>query len=153
MQIDPLVDHPGLAPILARWHGDEWEDLRPHWGYQAALDELRSHTNRDAIPFTLVALDGDLVLGSVSLIVEDLPGWEHLTPWLASVFVAPDARGRGVGTAMVEYAAQFASRLGITRLHLFTGGQEDFYRRLGWTALAASRLRDHDVLVMIRELR
>jgi predicted N-acetyltransferase YhbS len=152
MDIVPLADRFDLAPTLARWHGEEWADLLPDWGHQPALAELMTHTNRDEIPVTLVGLEGDRLLGSVSLIKEDLPGWEHLTPWLASVFVAQEARGMGVGTQLVEYATRFAARLGHPRLHLFTGGQEAFYLRLGWVALATTALRGHPVTVMTKSL-
>lgn len=141
-----------LAPTLARWHGEEWGDLLPDWGVRPALTELLTHTGRTLIPLTLVGMDGDRVLGSVSLIADDLPGWEHLTPWLASVFVAPDARGRGIGSRLVEEAEATAARLGYRRLHLFTSGQEPFYRRLGWVPLAATALRNHPVTVMMKDL-
>lgn len=152
MDIVPLADRFDLAPTLARWHGEEWADLLPDWGPQPALAELLTHTNRAAMPLTLVGLDGDRLLGSVSLIKDDLPGWEHLTPWLASVFVAPEARGSGIGTGLVEYATGFAARLGHPRLHLFTGGQEAFYLRLGWVVLATTVLRGHPVTVMTKAL-
>lgn len=152
MRIAPLADWMHLAPRLATWHGDEWADLLPNWGYQAALDELSTHTRRNEIPLTLVGLDGDRLLGSVSLLVDDLPGWEHLTPWLASVFVAPEARGLGVGRRLVERATALAGELGHRQLHLFTAGQAEFYRRLGWETLATPTFRDRPVTVMRREL-
>jgi predicted N-acetyltransferase YhbS len=152
MRIEPLADHPHLAPILARWHGAEWADLIPEWGPEAALAELLTHTNRDTIPITMVALDGDRLLGSVSLIVEDLAGWEHLTPWLASVFVAPDARSGGIGTALVTHATQLAARLGVSRLHLFTEGQLAFYERLGWHAFGNATSQSHPVTIMALDL-
>lgn len=153
LTIEPLADHMALAPRLARWHAEEWADLIVGWDYPTALRELESHTNRDAIPMTMVALDGDDLLGSVSLIVEDLVGWEHLGPWLASVFVAPAARSRGVGTALVAHATGVARRLRVPRLHLFTEGQTDFYRRLGWQDLAPATSRGHPVTVMCLDLR
>ncbi len=148
MRIALLSDHLQVAPTLARWHADEWSSLMPDWSYEPALTELLTHTRRDTIPLTLLALDGPEVLGSASLIAEDLPGWEHLTPWLASVFVAPSTRGRGVGTRLVSEAARTAQRLGVSRLHLFTAGQADFYHRLGWTEFAKAELRGHPVVIL-----
>lgn len=152
MRIEFLADHLHLAPTLARWHADEWSSLVPDWSYEPALAELLTHTRRDTVPLTLVAIDGSEVLGSASLVTEDLPGWEHLTPWLASVFVSPATRGQGVGTQLVCEAARTAQRLGVARLHLFTPGQADFYRRLGWRELANAHLGAHPVQVLFLDL-
>lgn len=152
VRIVPLTDCPQVTDTLARWHGVEWADLFPGWSYQTALDEFAGHSNRDRIPLTLVALDDDEPLGSASLIVEDLPGWEHLTPWLASVFVRPPARGRGVARALIREIEANAQRLGVERLHLFTGGQVGFYQKLGWRELAPAFCQGHAVTVMYRDL-
>ncbi len=152
MRIELLADHLHLAPTLARWHSDEWSHLVPAWSYEALLAELLTRTPRDAIPLTVVALDGLAPLGSASLVVEDLPGWEHLTPWLASVYVATEARGRGVGTALVGAVVEAARGLGVGRLQLFTAGQAEFYERLGWHQVADAWLGDHPVRVLALEI-
>src|SRR5205085_4613677 len=98
MRIAALAHHPALAPTLAHWHYAEWRDLYAGWDYEAALAELRSHTDPDRLPTTLVALsEAEELLGSVSLLVRDLPGYDHLSPWLASLFVRADRRGAGIG--------------------------------------------------------
>ena len=65
------------------------------------------HSDPDHIPTTLVAVKGGEPVGSVSLLEQDLAGWEHLTPWLASLYVRSDHRGRGIGKQLV---AQGGSR-------------------------------------------
>src|SRR5437764_6950420 len=97
MEIAYLADHLVLAPILAEWHYREWADLLPGWTREQAVSELRSHTGHRQIPTTFVAIESGQPLGSASLLEFDLDGWEHLSPWIASVFVAPGFRGRGLG--------------------------------------------------------
>ena len=103
------------------------------------------------MPTTLVAVSehGGL-LGSVSLVHDDLPGYEHLTPWLASLYVKPEARGRGVGSRLVSAALAEAHRLGIRRLYLFTPEHEDYYSRRGWSYLERASAAGHPVTIMCR---
>ena len=133
LRIEYLADHPDLAPSLARWHYDEWQGLIPNWSYQTALEELRSHRHRAAIPTTVVAFRGEVLVGSASLLVEDVPEWRHLTPWVASVYVVPSERGTGVGSQLVQHVVAVAGRLGVQTVYLLTPGQAEFYRRLGWS--------------------
>lgn len=104
----------------------------PEWSHAEALADLSSHVNRCAIPTTIIALEDESLLGSASLIVDDLPGWEHLSPWIASVFVSPEHRGKGVGKALVQRALSDAQSLGASPVYLFTAGQAEFYEQMGW---------------------
>ena len=148
MRIEYLADHPDLIPTLARWHYDEWQGLIPEWSYAEALRELATHTERAAVPTTIVALEGDELIGSASLLVEDLPEWKHLTPWVASVFVVPAWRGKRVGSRIVEHAVAEARQLGIPTVYLLTEGQAEFYRRLGWAEVEVSPARGHPITIM-----
>src|SRR5438094_8422385 len=99
-----LAAHLEMAPLLAAWHYHEWKDLLPAWTLEQALAELRSHTGRRQIPTTFLALEQDRVIGSASLLREDLDGWEHLSPWVASVYVLPEHRRQGIGRLLVAHA-------------------------------------------------
>src|SRR5262245_59715074 len=124
MRIDYLADHPHLAPLLAAWQHREWADLLPGWSLEDAEAELRSHTLRRRLPTTFVSLEADHPVGSASLLQEDMDGWEHLSPWVASVYVTPAWRGRGLGSRLVTRAVEEARALGVPTVYLFTAGQE-----------------------------
>src|SRR5262245_5861737 len=128
MQIDYLVNHMEFVPILAQWHHSEWNETT----LDLTAAELRTHTLLRHVPTTFVAIEDDQVIGSTSLLISDLKGWEHLTPWVASVFVAPDWRNRGVGRALITRAVDEACRLGVPEVYLFTASKQDYYARLGW---------------------
>lgn len=55
----------------------------------------------DRVPIVLVARDdaGPMV-GTASLLFDDLEG-DPRNPWLASVFVPPEQRGKGIASALV----------------------------------------------------
>jgi predicted N-acetyltransferase YhbS len=148
MHIDYLADHMEAVPLLADWHHHEWKEST----LESTTAELRSHSGRRQIPTTFVAIDEGRVVGSTSLLVADLVGWEHLTPWVASVFVAPDCRGQGIGAALIARAVEEARLLGIPEVYLFTASKQTYYSRLGWLPLAQAQYRDKEIVIMRRAL-
>jgi predicted N-acetyltransferase YhbS len=152
MRIDYLANHPELIPTIAEWHTREWGDVPPLATVADRIEKFRGHLNRDRIPLTLVAVDDDELLGSASLVEEDLPGRDDLMPWLASVYVAPEHRRRGVGSKLVRQIVAKASELNVRELYLFTWSQERLYENLGWRVLERTVLADRQVVIMGIEL-
>jgi GNAT superfamily N-acetyltransferase len=76
----------------------------------------------------------------------------HLSPWLATVYVAPEYRGQGIGSALVRRIAEEAAALGVPRLHLYAQDQMGFYVRLGWQAVESLEYRGCLVTVMALDL-
>jgi N-acetylglutamate synthase-like GNAT family acetyltransferase len=98
---------------------------------------------------TVVALSDETLLGSASLIAHDMDTRMDLSPWLASVYVTPAYRDRGLGSTLVRRIASEAATLGFERLYLFTPDRERFYARLGWTVLERTVYRGYDQVVMV----
>tara|TARA_R110001599_G_scaffold287087_2_gene489590 strand:+ start:101 stop:541 length:441 start_codon:yes stop_codon:yes gene_type:complete len=57
---------------------------------------------------------------------------------IENVMVAPTSRGKGVGTALLRFAQQYAQELGCYKIALMTGSQKastlEFYKKAGFTA-------------------
>jgi GNAT superfamily N-acetyltransferase len=143
-----LSEAPEVAQQLAEWHVAEWSPLIPGFTVAGMLAEFATHDGGLKIPTTLVAFDGDAVLGSVSLLENDHDDIRDYSPWLASLYVRPDQHGRGFGIELVRRCEDMAHRLGVQRLYLYTSGQEVFYRRLGWRDVATVSLRGACASVM-----
>jgi GNAT superfamily N-acetyltransferase len=148
VEIVYLGDHPEWVNVLARWHHQQWSYLDPHLSMQERAAFLARHASRPQIPVTFVALSGKTLLGSASLVARDMDIRAHLSPWLASVFVAPDQRRRGIGSALVARVVQEARVLDVGQLYLFTPDKEAFYARRGWTVLEQVEYRGVQVTVM-----
>jgi len=148
VQIETLAGHPEWMGLLAGWHFAEWHRLYPEWTIETAQEELTRHSDPNRIPLTLVAVDGNEAVGSVSLVEKDLAGWDHFKPWLASLYVRPDRRGQGIGKLLVWRAVAEARRLDFTELYLFTPGQQAFYAALSWRFIAHTAAAGEPVSVM-----
>lgn len=82
----------------------------------------------------LGALDGEQLLGSVTLILSMAPSQPHRAE-LSKFIVAPEARGRGVGAALLQAVEAEAIACGKTLLVLDTSvveGASSLYFRLGY---------------------
>ncbi len=158
IEIEPITGHAQLAPLLGRWHIAEFGELYPSevWNFEIAVRELEAMARPGASDRTWLAFDGrsrqpgDL-LGSISLLgTDDLDGFEHLSPWLASFFVTPRARGRGVGSALLDAVTTEARVRGDAYLYLFTPDHESYYLERGWRTLATVDRSGRAVSVMTR---
>jgi GNAT superfamily N-acetyltransferase len=168
MQIDYLADHPHAITTLARWHHEQWKHLNPGTSIEQRIARLHTHLGKGQIPMTFVALcpsevrcsqpgipvtEREIFVGSASLIAQDMDTRPDLSPWLASVFVAPEYRRKGIGTALVRRVIQEAARLDTTRLYLFTTpDKQRFYARLGWSLIEHTRYRGYQQIVMVLEI-
>ncbi|HEX4853512.1 GNAT family N-acetyltransferase [Arenimonas sp.] len=149
MAIRFLADVPGHADTLAAWHHAQWSPLYDDWTLEQTQAELRDHATRRARPTTLVALEGERLLGSVSLVDEDAPELrDQGDAWLASLYVVPEARGTGLGKQLVRALVGFAAGQGVERLWLFTPDHAGFYERLGWRPQGQAMLRGTRVQLM-----
>ena len=86
MEIRLLADAPGQRVDMAGWHHAQWGALYGDWSRDDAAAELRAHAACRTRPTTLVAFDGDALVGSVSLVDEDAPEFaDRGDAWLASL--------------------------------------------------------------------
>jgi len=153
LELAYLADHPEVIPLLARWHHAEWGQLVRDWPLELAEAELRSHTARRALSTTVVALDAGAPVGSASLLEEDMPDMPPLGPWLASVYVAPDYRGRDIGGRLIDRILEEARAQGVGRLYLFTTEARRYYEVRGWQVLRPILVRGTEGVIMHLDLR
>jgi GNAT superfamily N-acetyltransferase len=123
LSLTTIAERPDLAAPVARWLWEEWGRRK------GGLEQC------------FVALQDGAPVGTASLAAEDADSRPDLSPWLASVFVAPAARGRGYGRLLVTAVECAARSSGFGTLWLFTDGAAGLYAALGWRD--AGTVEDH----------
>jgi N-acetylglutamate synthase-like GNAT family acetyltransferase len=132
MRVEFLVDHPGLVPTVAAWQQAQFGYLTPTTTLEDRTERLRRSLQKDALPMAFIALSANgTLLGSAGILPATITH-KHLTPWLSSVYVPEEFRGKGIASALSLRAIAEAARLGFDRLYLFTPHNETLYARLGF---------------------
>jgi len=152
-RIVDLRDVPHVLPTLCRWHFEMWTHLYPEETLAMREERMQSYLGTEFLPSTFVALSGDRPLGSGAIIPCDMETHDLLSPWLASLFVAPMFRRMGIGQALVTYILEMCRAHQVGTLYLFTPDRRPFYERLGWTTIASPEYHGETVTVMRYELR
>jgi predicted N-acetyltransferase YhbS len=152
MEFVYLADHLNFLPQLADWHHAEWGYIRPADTAQARRKRLEAECGHLEIPTTIIAVEKGELLGSVMLLADDMDTHKELSPWLASLLVAPERRRQGIGAALVRRLLQEAGNLGIKRLYLYTPSEERFYRKLGWSVLERTEYAGKPAVIMAYDI-
>ena len=123
-----------VGDLLVRVYADEG------WGSGDYLEVLRDVAGRAEQAEVLVAVEGDVLLGSVTVATRGGPAAEQAGPGEAVVrmlVTGPAARRRGTGTALVAACLEAARRDGCTRVRLSTqrgmASAHRVYERFGFT--------------------
>jgi predicted N-acetyltransferase YhbS len=150
IQIKLLIDHQEHIPALS----DLWyEEISQHWNPNACRDKAKQklieHCNNENLPLAFIALHDEKPVGMVCL--RDNDGKKpELMPWLGSLVVHPDYRGKKIGEALIETVKKKAKSFGHTILYLlaFDPTIPSWYARLGWEIIGYDALFGHRVTVM-----
>ena len=141
-----------VQATVAAWLYGKWGPTTGRRSPAGFLPGLRGRVDCTRIPFTLVAFDEKEPVGTASLFVRDMDTHEHLSPWLAAVYVRPDKRRQGIGRRLCEAATARAEALGVRRAYLFTPDKEVFYGYMGWKPVEAAWYRSERVIIMTKLL-
>jgi len=136
---------------LAQWHHNQWSYLNPNETIEQRIKRMLTYLNSDLIPGTFIA-EADELLGSAAIVNNDMETKPQLSPWLASVYVAPAHRRKGVGAKLVLHVMAQAKLAGIDTLYLFTPDKQFFYQKLGWLLISQEEYHGHEVAVMQAQL-
>jgi GNAT superfamily N-acetyltransferase len=151
LNVVSTIDRPDLVPIVTDWL---WQEFwRPNGYAVDVIADLVSRTlNVDTIWRSFILLENDVPLATASLALDDLDTRPDLNPWLAGVYVVPEARGRGLAAHVVAAVEAEARRQSIATLWLFTHTAEHIYERIGWRTEEHFQRKNRQYALMRRDL-
>lgn len=103
------------------------------WGKPENEDfyhEAITHYGAQLPRFFVLCLAGEIV-GCGALIVNDFVSRHDLWPWYACHYIAPQHRGKELGSQLLSYGTQTARQLGFKSVYLYTD-LDGYYERYGW---------------------
>jgi GNAT superfamily N-acetyltransferase len=135
---------PDLAPLVALWL---WQAFWRAGGHSLETIQslVQNSVTAGAMPRTFVLLVDDAPVGTASLVTHDLDERPDLTPWLAGVYVEPQARGNGYATHLIAAVEAACRAKSIATLWLYTDTAERIYARIGWQTVETIQHRSQTI--------
>jgi predicted N-acetyltransferase YhbS len=154
IRIDHLMERTMCIPTVAAWQQQEFGYLTPTGTVEQRIERLGAARDRDSLPIALAAFaeDDDGLVGSANIVASTLTH-RHLSPWLSSVVVPAEHRGKGIASKLALAGVSETRRLGFDKIYLFTPRDEQLYARLGWTTFEKAEINGVGVYLMERNTR
>ena len=137
MKISALKDRPDMADVIADRCWNAWWTETPvsQAEYRAHLDPM---IEGKGIPLALVAHEQGKYLGSVLLIENDHDDRPQYSPWIAALWVEPEARRKGIAAKLMEAARSEAVKFGHGVCYLCaTADNSPYYIARGFSQIEA----------------
>ena len=152
MDIINLSERPDMIDTLAKWHFSEWGNLYPNETQGDFKSALQACLEPVPVPSTFIAIDNDILLGSISILHKDMDIDAPWTPWLASLYVNSDYRNQGIGKLLIQHLVDNCATHSINELYLFTPASRTYYENLGWKVIKSLCYHGQEVDIMHRTL-
>ena len=147
--VSRLCDVPLFAPFLAAAHAREWGHLYANWNQDTALSDFQMEKGNTDLPTTwVIHHQSGALVGSVSLLMDDLPGHRDLNPWLASLFVFPEFRNLGLGRILVQKALDVLCNHQFPHAFLFTENKTSFFSKFNFGIHGQTKAEGHEAILM-----
>ncbi|MDG5472386.1 GNAT family N-acetyltransferase [Jeotgalibacillus sp. ET6] len=151
MKIDVLRNHPNIITEVSTMI---YEEFVLKTGSKMSYEEVVQHfstVHDHTFPVTLVALEKECCLGTVSIVENDLACRPAYRPWLASLYTKPEYRGMGVGQRLTAETIEMAKKVGFKEIYLRTEEASDYYRKRGWTWVETVSDEKHEKIDVFKQ--
>ncbi len=151
IKIYRLENKPDFAKEVSDWIESSWGILPIHDYFKAILGRQKWYLN---YPVTLIATSNEKIIGTVSLLLNDLETRPEINPWIGCLFVKEEYRKNGVGSILMnEIEKFFASNFFTETCYLFTEDQDQLYRKLGWSFVEMDTYHGRKIAIMKKDFK
>lgn len=129
----------------------EWANLSP-WADTVQIKQRLLKRSQAANPQILSCFvdNNEQLLATASTIFHELPDVQQATWWLGEVLTVPSARGKRIGSQLIEVLYQYYRQFTNESLYLYTPDMQALYRKMGWQDVEQREVNDELVTVMKR---
>ena len=114
MKISVLSDCPSEVEVVAKWYFNEWDHKDPEATLESVIAKVSSGDNRIAF---VAHVNGELA-GAGELKYREYPEYSDYNYWLDGIYVPLEHRGRGISTALIDFAKSKAIELELSAFYL-----------------------------------
>jgi len=150
-----LKEHPHFLPLVARWCAAEWPSYYDQGSYQAAFEYHLTTLQTDSVPCGFVASEGGKLMGTISLLEEDMSIRPQYTPWLGCLYVDPAYRDRHgtVAKELTAFAEQHAFKLNIGDLYAWSHTLANHMKHIGWEEIERVNFLGGEAVILRKIIR
>lgn len=80
------------------------------------------------------------------------PEFKNLGPWVALMYTNKEHRNKGLGKRLLGEIERYAHECGLTTIYLYSFTAVELYKRSGWESITTVRYKDHDTVIMKKEI-
>ena len=118
-----------------------WNNLSAYaaacsWVAGAHLSKMLNQNAFSDWECAFAALDGEKIVGFGTLMKTDYYPENRYTPWISSLFVGEEYRGRGICGKIIEAAEDYAIHLGFNRAYI-PSDMDTYYEKFGYKKIDA----------------
>ncbi|WP_421881935.1 GNAT family N-acetyltransferase [Pacificispira sp.] len=147
-----VVPFSAEASVAAKWLN---VGFGADMGYSLSeTEDWCNHLAQAESETLMISKIGHRIVGTVVVCECDLEGYEHLTPWLSSLFVPEADRGNGIGALLAREATDWASGQNHADLYLYAkmGRLIPYYKSLGWHIMEDIQVHGEAFQIMRKSL-
>ncbi len=131
MEIKPLDQCREYEELVVQWL---WKEFGNEKNYKRYEMIIRHSMDPDNLPQTFVAMKEGRAVATVGLWRCDLMSRQDLFPWLASLYVDPAYRHRGIGKKLQQFILDYCKKQQYSKVYLYTD-LVNYYEKTGWEQL------------------
>jgi len=103
-----LINHPHHTQELAQWAFKEWGQFYPRATQEKTFRWVHRTSRDSGLPLTMLALDGQNLVGFAMIQRQELYRDKGVTPWLGGLLVKKNYQHQGIGTLLQQWAISYA---------------------------------------------